>query len=138
MRSEPQDSAKREPRRRRRFSEEFRRQVVEETLAGDGSVAGVALRHRLNANLVFTWRRQYLRALAPTQAKPVEMLPVTLAEAGAAVPAVVAEAISRSKSSRRARPRGAIRIELNGARIELKGTVAAEALRVVLTVLGAR
>ena len=39
--------------KRRRFSEEYQREVVQETLAPGASVAGVALKHRLNANLVF-------------------------------------------------------------------------------------
>lgn len=140
MKPETEGTAKREAGRRRRFSEEFRRQVVEETLAGDASVAGIALRHRLNANLVFTWRRKYLRALAQTAAKPVEMLPVRIADAGVAVPMVASKLISAGagKSPRRSRPRGAIEIELNGARIQLKGAVDAEALRVVLAVLAAR
>lgn len=139
MKSDTEGNGRREAGGRRRFSEEFRRQVVEETLAGDVSVAGVALRHRLNANLVFTWHRRYLRALVERPAKPVEMLPVTLADA-AAVPMVASKLISAGagKSPRRSRPRGAIEIELNGARIQLKGAVDAEALRVVLTVLASR
>lgn len=64
-------TAKREAGRRRRFSQEFKRQLLEETLAGGGGVAGIALRQHLSANLVFTWRRQYLRALASIHAKPV-------------------------------------------------------------------
>jgi len=140
MKPETKSNGRREAGPRRRFGEEFKRQVVEETLAGDVSVAGGALRHRLNANLVFTWRRRYLRALAPRPAKPVEMLPVTLAEARATVPMVASELVSAGagKSPRRSRPRGAIEIELNGARIQLKGAVDAEALRVVLTVLASR
>ena len=43
MTEEPGRSAKREVKRRRRFTEEFRRQVVEETLAGESSIAAVAL-----------------------------------------------------------------------------------------------
>ncbi len=138
MKLETQSTAKREPGRRRRFSPEFRRQVVEETLAGDGSIAGIALRHRLNANLVFTWRRKYLRALAPARAKPVEMLPVTITDRGGPVPVVASPAIPMYTSARRSRARGAIEIELNGARIELTGAVDPEALRVVLTVLASR
>jgi len=60
---------------RRRFIKEFRRQVVEETLAPGASVAGVALRHRLNANLVFTWRRKLLPILAPMRMRSVKLLP---------------------------------------------------------------
>jgi hypothetical protein len=36
--------------RRRYFTQEFKRQVVDETLAGEDSVAAIALRHRLNTN----------------------------------------------------------------------------------------
>ena len=39
---------------RRRFSTQFKRGVVEETLVPGASVAAIALRHRLNANLLFT------------------------------------------------------------------------------------
>ena len=67
-----------EIKRRRRFSEEFKRQVVAETLSGENSVAGVALRHGLNNNLVFTWRRRQLRALSGVTAMPAKLLPVTI------------------------------------------------------------
>ena len=49
---------------RRRFSAEFKQGVVEETLVPGASVAAIALRHRLNANLLFKWRRRYLRQTA--------------------------------------------------------------------------
>lgn len=124
MKPDTADRGKREGARRRRFPEAFKRQVVEETLAGDASVAAVALRHRLNANLVFTWRRK--------------LLPVTITDAGATVPAVAPEPIAASKLARRARARGAIEIEFNGARIVLRGAVNAQALRAVLEALVSR
>lgn len=117
MKPDTADRGKREGARRRRFPEAFKRQVVEETLAGDASVAAVALRHRLNANLVFTWRRKLLPRLAP---------------------AVAPEPIAASKLARRARARGAIEIEFNGARIVLRGAVNAQALRAVLEALVSR
>ena len=73
--------------KRRRFTKEYRRQVVEETLVPGASIAGVALKHRLNANLVFTWRRRLLPALAPARARAVKLLPVTVTEAAAPEPA---------------------------------------------------
>jgi len=124
--------------KRRRFSKEFRREVVQETLAPGASVAGVALKHRLNANLVFTWRRKLLPRLAPARARSVKLLPVTITDASAMVPAPAGESIASNKPVRRYRVRGAIEIELNGARIVLKGTVNAEALRVVLAALASR
>jgi transposase len=124
--------------KRRRFTKEYRRQVVQETLAPGASVAGVALKHRLNANLVFTWRRKLLPALAPARARAVKLLPVTLTDSSATVPVPAGESVASNTPVRRYRSRGAIEIELNGARIVLKGTVDAEALRVVLSVLASR
>jgi transposase len=49
------DSARR---RRRPWSDEEKRQIVAETLAPGASVSIVARRHDLNANMLFTWRRQ--------------------------------------------------------------------------------
>ena len=49
------DSARR---RRRLWSDEEKRQIVAETLAPGASVSIVARRHDLNANMLFTWRRQ--------------------------------------------------------------------------------
>ena len=42
-----------------RHSPEFKRAVVEQTLKPGASVARIAREHSLNANQVFTWRRQY-------------------------------------------------------------------------------
>ena len=48
--------------RRMRTLEEKRR-IVEEVLRGQESVAVVARRHEVNANLVFSWKRQYEKGL---------------------------------------------------------------------------
>ena len=112
--------------------------MVQETLAAGASVAGVALKHRLNANLVFTWRRKLLPALAPARARSVKLLPVTIADVGASVPALAAEPVAASQRARRSRARGAIEIEFNGARIVVKGAVDGHTLRVVLEALVAR
>jgi len=44
---------------RRWRTAEQKRQIVEETLVPGVSVASVARRHRINANQIFQWRRQY-------------------------------------------------------------------------------
>lgn len=43
--------------RRRRHSRAFKQQVIAECNAPGASIAGVAIRHGLNPNLVQTWRR---------------------------------------------------------------------------------
>jgi transposase len=50
------------PARRYRTIEEKRR-IVEETMVRGASVAVVARRHEVNANLVFGWRKLYQRGL---------------------------------------------------------------------------
>lgn len=42
---------------RRSYSKDFKRRVVAETVVPGASVAAVARRHGLNANMVFLWRR---------------------------------------------------------------------------------
>ena len=50
--------------RRRRTVEEKRR-IVEETLAPGASLALIARRHEVNANLLFSWRRALSPRTAP-------------------------------------------------------------------------
>ena len=133
MKQDRQGGEKAETKRRRRFTKDYRRQVVQETLERGASVAAVALKHRLNANQVFTWRRRLLPALAPARARAVKLLPVTVTDSGTVPPAI--ESIPPTKPVRRYRPRGVIEVELNGVRLVLKGAVDAEALRVVLSAL---
>ena len=45
--------------KRRRYSPEFKRQVVAEAAVPGVSVSSVARRHGLNANLIFNWRRWF-------------------------------------------------------------------------------
>lgn len=47
--------------RRRRYPLEYKRQVVHESFAPGASIAGVALAHGINANLLHNWRWQYRR-----------------------------------------------------------------------------
>ena len=121
-------------RRRRRFSKEFKRQVVEETLVRGASVAAIAMAHRLNANQVFTWRRKYLRESALGPIKAVKMLPVTI-EAQRVVLPVQRPSQSSPRRSTRSVPRGLIEIEYAGALLRVRGMVDTEALRVALQVL---
>jgi len=44
---------------RQRRTDEEKRRIVEETLVPGASVSVVARRHDVNANQLFTWRRQY-------------------------------------------------------------------------------
>lgn len=78
-----------EPRRsgvqRRKFrSIEQKRQMVQETLVPGASVAVVARRHGINANQLFSWRRQYRRGVLElvnvSNAEESALIPVTLGQ----------------------------------------------------------
>ena len=70
-------------RKRRSWTLEEKRQIVDESLEDGASIAEVARRHDLNANQLFTWRRQLDAALvAPRQLAAI--LPVTIAPDAAA------------------------------------------------------
>lgn len=53
--------------KRRRYSQEFRLSVLKECEATGSSIAEVARKHQLNANLVHKWRRDYQRSQASQQ-----------------------------------------------------------------------
>jgi transposase len=77
-------------RQRRFWSTGEKRRIVAESFAPSGSVSKVAQRYGVNANLLFTWRRQQGRANAVGGQEPIELLPVTVADAGSAASPVAA------------------------------------------------
>jgi transposase len=91
--------------------------VVEETLEPGASVAKVALRHGVNANQVFQWRRLYRDGkLGTAPAKAIKLLPVSVAEDEELAKPEPVEVVPASS--------GAIHIELPGeVRISLEGSV---------------
>ena len=65
-------------RRRRSWTRDEKRRIVEESLQDGASIAEVARRHELNANLLFTWRRK-MGVEASVRKDPMPILPVTIA-----------------------------------------------------------
>ena len=55
----------------------------------------VAQRYGVNANLLFTWRHQQGRTNAVGGQEPIELLPVTIADAGSAASPVAAASPAR-------------------------------------------
>ena len=127
--------------KRRQYDVGFKRHLVELSLAPGASVAKIALDHRLNANILFKWRRRHLRELARSTPKPAALLPVTVLEPqGRAVQACVP---TQSSAAPRRRPSatpagGMIEIELPLARVRLTGVVDVAMLRVVIDALSQR
>jgi transposase-like protein len=48
-------------RNQRSFSQEFKRQVVEELLGGDSRPAQLCRRHNISSSLLYHWKKQYGR-----------------------------------------------------------------------------
>lgn len=64
-------------RKRRYWTADEKRRIVDESLIEGASIAEVARRHDVNANLVFTWRRRM--GVEPIeQAEAMPILPVTI------------------------------------------------------------
>jgi transposase len=138
---------------RRTRSLDERRRIVEEALAPGVSVAAVARRHGVNANLVFKWIRRSREGWRDRRREPAKekssavvasetigptFVPVKLLELSAAsAPSptdVVAKPVREARRS--ARP-GAMVISFpSGAKVSLDAEVDAEALRRVLSALG--
>lgn len=127
--------------KRRRYDAAFKRHLVELSLVPGASVARIALDHRLNANILFKWRRQQLRELAQAAPKPAAgLLPVTVVEPER--PAVEALAQANASVQRKARagtaPAGVIEIDLPLGRVRLTGAVDLAAVRVIIEALSPR
>lgn len=111
---------------RRVYSPRHKRAIVEQCLQPGVSVAGIALAHGINANLVRKWIvKQQRTALAakPSSPVPAALLPVAVQAQRPGLPGRGSAAC------------GLIVLEVHGARVELVGGVDGEALRTVLRVL---
>jgi transposase len=132
--------------KRQRRSVEFKRRIVEESLAEGASVARVARAHGVNANQVFTWRRLYRQGQLGTGSSDTPKLLVVRVAETPLVPEPASgnnvESRSRNTEARRtssvaaAERAGTIQIELPKGRLRLTGVVDTETLRVVLEALG--
>ena len=125
--------------RRRMRTVAEKRRIVEETLVRGASVAAIARKHDVNANLVFGWRRLYKQGVLEACREPVaKLLPVTVT-----TPTIVATrggvtevAKSRARATSAAAAGGHIEIEWpNGVRVRVHGAVAPGVLGTLLAAL---
>ena len=119
---------------RRRYSVEFKRALVEESFLPDASAAKIALQHRLNANMLHTWRWQYRSgALGPISSASPSLIPVN-------VKPVTGNIEQSSDDDSEARPAFAQRepiLDIRCGQLQLRfiGDVNPDVLRQVLTSL---
>jgi transposase len=118
---------------RRRYSAAFKRELVERCLQRGASVSGIALDSGINANVLFRWRREHLRAAPRVQQEFVEqavLLPVKLADPQ--TPTGLEAMPARTRE-----PGGVIEIDIGAARVRLRGSVDEANVRCVLQALRA-
>ena len=114
--------------RRRLLTLEQKLRVVAEASVPGTSVAEVARRHGLNANLVFGWRRQHQLGVLEQRTRKVKLLPVRVSESP--VPREEPREITRVIDD------GRIEIILaKDIRVAIIGSVAAERIDQVLMIL---
>lgn len=115
------DQAAARLRGRRQHDRAFKDDLIAQSLVPGASVSAIAMKSGINANLLFKWRREHLRAArAPGEATmlPVCVLPEP-ATASSTVAAMPEVAVSGGRS---VRP-GVIEIEIAGAHLRLRGAV---------------
>jgi len=120
--------------RRRRFSEDDKAGIIEETLAPGAVISEVARRHGLTPQQLFTWRRQARRH--PLAAKP--------GTAPSFVPAIVdASALEQSSGARKPSRRrtghvcGTIEVEIDGVTVRVSRGADAKTVAMVIRALKA-
>lgn len=111
-------------RQRKSYTSEEKQRLVAASYEPGASVSQLARRHEMNANLLFTWRRQMR---PPSMAEPpVDLIPVELVGA------------AQLKATVEPEQRGAIEIALtSGVRVRVDGSVSEAALKRVLSALRA-
>ena len=114
---------------RRRFSVQYKRQIVEETLSGETSVSLVARQHDINANQVFKWRREYQQGLFADKYSDQPLIPI-------GVTSGTTSQITKSSVREEVPATGRLEITLdNGHRLNVVGPVCRDTLDVVLSSL---
>lgn len=108
--------------------------MIAQSLVPGASVAGIAMKGGINANLLFKWRREHVRAMAACAPTTATLLPVCVIPETASPPTVqpmvpVGPAINRSS-----RP-GVIEVEIAGAQLRLRGAIDEAMLSSVLRAL---
>ena len=132
------------PERRRRWSEDEKARIIEETLQPGAQVTDIARRHGVSRALLYAWRREArCTPVSPVAPPAPDFVPVLLSapepQSTIAAPATaVPDRGSRRSAKRRTDGGGEIEVVLpGGARLTMRGRVEATALRAVLAALKA-
>jgi len=121
-------------RTRRLHDRAFKDELIAQSLVAGASVAGIAMKGGINANLLFKWRREHVRAMAVSAPTAATLLPVCVI-AETASPPTVQPTVRVGTGINRSLPPGVIEIEIAGAQLRLRGAVDEAALSTVLRAL---
>ena len=123
--------------RRRRFSDDDKARIIEETLAPDAVVSEVARRHGLSPQQLFGWRRQARQPLETTTNEDARLF----------VPAVVGPAVVEAsrpaplplgrEPKRARRADGLIEVEIDGVTVRVGRGAEAKTIAAVIRALKA-
>ena len=114
--------------KRRIWTKDERRKIVEETLKAGASVSLVARAHDVNANQVFKWRKLYRegRLEITPASKSGTLLPVKISDSAA----VMCSTDERPRG--KARRSGIIDIDLGHAQVRIEGIADPDCVRAAL------
>ena len=127
-----QDASRRQ---RRQHERGFKEELVRLSLQPGASVSAIALDNGINANMLFKWRREHLRAASPRTAATV-LLPVEVAPADQALAMPSATTPLLPTAPAKPSPRGGvIELEVAGVQLRLRGPVDEASLCSVLRAL---
>lgn len=118
---------------RRQHERAFKEGLVRQSLEPGASVSAIALSNGINANMLFKWRRQHLRAIGQ-RAAPSVLLPVQIApQTGVAtMPAPIEPTALAPKPAPR---NGVIELDIAGVQLRVRGAVDEASLCSVLRAL---
>lgn len=121
--------------RRRRFSDDDKARIVEETLAPGAVVSEVARRHGLSPQQLFGWRRQ---ARQPLEATAGEDAPLFVpAVVDAPLPAQAVRRRGRGRTRQADHTSGVIEVEIDGVTVRVGRGAEAKTVAAVLRALKA-
>ena len=110
-----------ENRSRRQHDRTFKEELVRQSLEPGASVSAIALRSGINANMLFKWRREHLRAAGQRAASTV-LLPVEVAPQ-AEIVTVTTPIVPTTTAPKPAPRNGVIELEIAGVQLRVRGTV---------------
>jgi transposase len=128
------DQTRGSTRRRRLHDRAFKDDLIAQSLVAGASVAAIAMKGGINANLLFKWRREHVMVTAQGAPAAATLLPVCVIPDVIPTPTAQPTAAVGPAMSRHPRA-GVIEVEIAGAQVRLRGAIDEEMLGTVLRAL---